>query len=274
MTGLWIISDLHIDTAPFTLPPTPAGAEVIVIAGDVADGHHRSIRWLQQHAVPTGLPVIFVCGNHDYFAGDLADDCAEYYSAIGVTLLHAQRPAVEINGVRFVGSTLWTDYNVAGDVPAAMAVAKGLMPDFWNIDVGMRRARPADLLSAHQLQLAVIESELSWRSPGPTVVVTHHAPHPGSLLGGVVSGSSDASWASDLSAVIESWQPDLWVHGHVHNSCDYTVEPGGAVMSFSQERHNAGGTRVVCNPRGYATPRDDGKRPGNPEFLTDWVIET
>jgi hypothetical protein len=28
----------------------------------------------------------------------------------------------------------------------------------------------------------------------------------------------------------------LWIHGHTHDSFDYTV----------------GGTRVLCNPRGYA----------------------
>lgn len=273
MTGIWIMSDLHVDSAPFELPPTPQGADVLVIAGDIGDGHHRAIRWLQQHAVPTGLPTVYVAGNHDFYAGDLTDHCERYYAAIGVELLWPGRPAIEIAGVRFVGTTLWTDYAVAGDVPAATWWAKQFMPDFLNIDLGLRRSRPADLLSAHQIQRSVLEIVLQQAFDGPTAVVTHHAPHPGSLASDVASGPSDGSYASDLSSVIEQFRPALWIHGHVHQSCDYNVSPDGAVMSFSQERHNASGTRVVCNPRGYATPRNDGKRTENPAFRTDLVIE-
>ena len=44
-----------------------------------------------------------------------------------------------------------------------------------------------------------------------------------------------AAFVSDLSEVIWDHQPDVWIHGHVHDSFDYEV----------------GSTRVVCNPRGY-----------------------
>lgn len=45
--------------------------------------------------------------------------------------------------------------------------------------------------------------------------------------------------------------PDLWVHGHMHNSVDYRV----------------GATRVVTNPRGYAGHEI------NPNFNPQLVIE-
>ena len=41
----------------------------------------------------------------------------------------------------------------------------------------------------------------------------------------------------------------LWIHGHTHTAFDYTVR----------------GTRVVCNPRGYA-----GEQTG---FRADLVVE-
>ena len=47
--------------------------------------------------------------------------------------------------------------------------------------------------------------------------------------------SITAAYASDLEALIERTQPQLWVHGHIHTSSDYLI----------------GRTRVVCNPRGY-----------------------
>ena len=45
-----------------------------------------------------------------------------------------------------------------------------------------------------------------------------------------------ACFVSDLEARILQWQPQLWLHGHTHDSFDYRI----------------GGTRVVANPRGYA----------------------
>jgi len=68
---------------------------------------------------------------------------------------------------------------------------------------------------------------------GPTVVVTHHAPHPLSLP----SGEFDLAhcYASDLSRFIQDRQADLWVHGHLHSRSDYRI----------------GATRIVCNARGH-----------------------
>ena len=42
----------------------------------------------------------------------------------------------------------------------------------------------------------------------------------------------------------------LWVHGHMHDPFDYEIY----------------GTRVVCNPRGYAP------NALTPDFRPDWVI--
>lgn len=253
MTSLWLMSDLHIENAPLELPKVPA--DVLVIAGDIGDGHDKAVRWLQ-HALPSGLSVIFTGGNHECYGHDLLDDQAEAYEKIGVHLLHRGRPSVVVAGVRFVGLTLWTDYRVAGDEATAIWWAKQHMPDFLNIDVGMRRLRPADLLSAHQIERDVLEIALSEPFDGPTVVVTHHAPHPQSLAPALHPESS-ASWGSDLTEMIERYRPTVWNHGHVHESFDYTVAD----------------TRVICNPRGYAAPRTDGRRPGNPDFLVDLVIE-
>jgi Icc-related predicted phosphoesterase len=70
---------------------------------------------------------------------------------------------------------------------------------------------------------------------GPTVVVTHHAPHPQSLHPQHQDDLLSAAYVSDLGELIERGRPELWVHGHVHANCDYTV----------------GSTRIVCNPHGY-----------------------
>jgi len=237
------MSDLHVDDAPYALPDTPADVNVIIIAGDVADGHHRSIRWLREHAVPKGLPVIYVLGNHDYYGGDIRDDADDWYRSAGITLLHAKRPMVEIHGIRFIGCTLWTDYAVSDDLVAAMWWAKMSMPDFSNIDYDMRRLVPKDLLTIHRNHLGLLAGLLTeYEESRRTVVVTHHAPHPASLNGGRARDPSDGSFASDLTSVIEVGRPELWIHGHVHQSRNY----------------RAGRTRMICNPRGYVGAHECG----------------
>ena len=67
------------------------------------------------------------------------------------------------------------------------------------------------------------------------MVVTHHGPHEKSIAPKFRDTLLTAAFISDLSAVIETHQPALWVHGHTHVSFDYAV----------------GDTRVLCNPYGY-----------------------
>ena len=57
------------------------------------------------------------------------------------------------------------------------------------------------------------------------------------------------AFVSDLEDLILATHPTLWVHGHVHNSCDYRV----------------GATRVLCNPHGYGSE--------NPTFDGALVVE-
>lgn len=66
-------------------------------------------------------------------------------------------------------------------------------------------------------------------------MVTHHLPHPRSLPEAFNGDLLNAAFASDLSDVIEAGAPALWLHGHMHDSCDYMVHR----------------TRVISNPRGY-----------------------
>lgn len=103
---------------------------------------------------------------------------------------------------------------------------------------------------AHLRSRMFIEQALAEPHPGPTVVVTHHAPHRGSIPERFANDVISSAYASDLTAVIESGRPNLWVHGHMHDSVDYEV----------------GRTRVVCNPKGYSRE--------NSAFVADMVIDT
>jgi len=229
-----------------------------VVAGDVADGHRLSASWLARLLVPRGLPVIYVAGNHDYYGHDLSDDAEALYADCGVELLSAHRPVLDIAGVRLIGATLWTDYLINGDQAGAQFWGRRSMPA---IDLGMRRIRPTDLARLHQEQKDVIENALQAPFDGPRVVVTHHAPHPKSLRSELFRNATDGSFASDLETLIQTHQPKAWIHGHVHHSRGYGV----------------GGTRIVCNPRGYSISRRNGQGGAvsleNPRFSPQLVIE-
>ena len=59
-------SDLHLESGPFTLPEPPTGPAVAVFAGDVCsgDGGPAALRSI------TGLPAVYVAGNHEFWGGD------------------------------------------------------------------------------------------------------------------------------------------------------------------------------------------------------------
>jgi Icc-related predicted phosphoesterase len=95
-----------------------------------------------------------------------------------------------------------------------------------------------------------MEAFLTANDPKKTIVVTHHAPSPLSLKPTDRSKWVSCAYASNLDSFIERFQPHLWIHGHVHHSCDYRI----------------GGTRILCNPQGYPGER-------NSEFKADLVLD-
>ena len=145
--------------------------------------------------------------------------------------------AVTIGGVSFVGATLWTDYRIEGHHRLAMSHARERMNDHRQIALQRnpwQRFVPEMAARIHHVSRQFIEESLR-AARIPTVVVTHHLPHPASLPDRFKGDLLNAAYASDLSQTIERGRPALWVHGHTHDSCDYHV----------------GETRIVCNPGGY-----------------------
>lgn len=252
MPTVLILSDLHIDAAPFALPPGPQ-VDLAIVAGDIADGLcRRSLPWLAEHVRPRARQVVYVPGNHDFFGCRIPDEInrgRDAAIAADVTLLDAGQVR-HVDGIRLVGATLWTDYLVGEPVGYSRAWA---MRDCGDRERGMRdhrRIQTRDRLGSpapfrppaaqllHLEHRGRIERVLAEPHAGPTVVVTHHAPHPLSLPWGRPDEPTSAAYASDLSAVMEGpHAPALWVHGHVHVSRDY----------------NVGRTRVLSNPRGHDT---------------------
>jgi predicted phosphodiesterase len=275
---LWIMSDLHLElTRGWDLPAQQPDFDVLVVAGDLITRAERGVRWLVERV--SDHPVVYVAGNHESYGVDVDRTMEKAMEAARDTnvVVLADR-AVAIGDTVFAGATLWTDFDLFGDRRRAMAVAGARMNDYRKIRINGYgdRFQPRHALARHHASRAFIDVELRKpRGDGKLVVVTHHAPVPGSAaaashrFGEAPDDDTmlDAAYRSDLMALM-SPQPaadgraalrpaDLWIHGHTHESFDRTV----------------GATRIVSNAKGYGPwpPRElvwD-----NPSFDENLVIE-
>ncbi|MFC3692185.1 metallophosphoesterase [Chenggangzhangella methanolivorans] len=264
---LWVISDLHLSrvAAQTGVQPPVVDADVAVVAGDITEGVGFALTWLWL-TITRRMPVIWVAGNHEYFGEVLPSARVQVWRhAAHVGNLHLlDDSSVILGGVRFLGATLWTDYRLHAHGERArqegsMRVAER-MPDHGQILMEApqpgtiaRRFSPADALDLHEVSVAWLRDAFEVEHDGPTVVVTHHAPHPLSVAERWRGHPSTPSYVSDLSSLIDRGQPRLWVHGHTHASFDYEIKP-----MFGGLRN----TRIVCNARGYSGE--------NPAF--DWGL--
>lgn len=261
---IFIASDLHGEVWPHDYSvPKDLDFDVAVFAGDIHRGR-ESVRWIRNQRALWHKPVMFVAGNHEYYRGILEDVAAEIRDAARDTDLYFLDADVVpvIDGVRFVGCTMWTDYKFeARDQAAGLRAAARMMNDrkYIRTSDGAEIPRPFEPIDAYKRHLAErrwLTDRLAEEHDGPTVCITHHAVHPGSLHAHYEDDEAlNSSFISDLSAEIEQYQPALWIHGHVHDSHDYTV----------------GQTRIVCNPHGYSR---GGMAFENAEgFVPDLVVE-
>lgn len=255
---IWLMSDLHVDTSDFLIPAEPPDFDVIVIVGDIADGMEKSFDWLKTRFAPLGRPIVYVPGNHDHYGGDLhaEAEALRLGAEHGINVLYSGQWLV-LGGVRLVGAVLWTDYAIAGDGLAAHSWARTSMPDMRAIDVGRRRVYSKDLAAEHERHLQGILDVLRVPHDGPTVVLTHHAPHARSLRDHYANDPSDASFASDLGWVMRDHRPEFWFHGHTHSWRYYEVDE----------------TQVICNPRGYVQKHESGDHTENDQFDPHLIVE-
>src|SRR5437762_1142756 len=228
-----VLSDLHLEFEPYT--PADVKADVIVLAGDIHVGV-KGIRWAQ--ATFGGSPVIYVAGNHEYYRQSYPDRLTQMReTAQGTNVRFLENDSTEIDGVVFLGCTLWTDFKLFGDSRNAMHEAEAQMNDYRLIRVSpqYRRLRPTDTLLVNAKSVDWLKRTTVQHQDKPLVVVTHHAPSILSIQERYKEDVVSAAFASPLDELVASSRAKLWVHGHVHDAARYTI----------------GETQVLCNPRGY-----------------------
>lgn len=271
---LLVLSDLHLEGgASFQAPDIAFDATVL--AGDIHSPGHKAVQWAMAAPRIGDGPMILVAGNHEFYgARELDEEVRQMNRTAEGSSVHVlNRRSVVIDGVRFLGCTFWTDFQlpveVRGhhlvDVERALASANALMSDYEQICVQSpvlctgrprsvsRLLRAQDTLALHWVDRDWLRRELQIPFDGPTVVVTHHAPSAMSVAPQYVGDRLAPAFVSDLPAEFFD-VPALWIHGHTHHSTDHT-----------QRR-----CRVLSNPRGYQV-RDSQFE--NESFNAAFVVE-
>lgn len=271
---LLILSDLHLEHGVSLTVPAGVDYDLVILAGDINSPGTRAVHWAARESTFGGRPVIYVPGNHELYGREIGTELQAMREAAEGTSVHVlSRDSVMVQGVRFLGAMLWTDFalpvcNERGpaydldevDVARALELANRYVNDFRCIEllnptVRAQRERPSrrvlraeDTLAMHWVDRDWLRRQLEVENSGPTVVVTHHAPHRKSVAQRYRSDWLSPAFASDLPELffgseslsvrggkVSPSGPALWVHGHTHAGSDYQV----------------GRCRVVSNPRGY-----------------------
>ena len=256
-----LFSDLHLERYPDFQPLIFPDTDVVVLAGDIGSYQAGSRLATEDFGLQRFSPlrpgastatVLFVPGNHEFdalefeaTAARLRDTCAR----LGIVWL--DRETVVIGQVRFIGSTLWSDFEalaVQESDPAkrqkALEKAFRAANYYLSKNTTLREGVPvlAEGIRAMALECqAWLRTALAAPFVGSTVVVTHFAP---SLLSadpryGLTAGT--AGFCNSLDALFP--HADVWMHGHLHCVNDYMTEGSTDGRAWR--------CRVVANPLGY-----------------------
>jgi Icc-related predicted phosphoesterase len=170
--------------------------------------------------------IIIVSGNHEFY-GQSLDSVKPFIQAITLAypnITWLDKSSIELNGYKFVGTTLWVPYapeydtwhNNLSDFKYTKGIKHWLFPE-------------------HDECRRYITKE----ADDKTIVITHVAPHKNSISPEYIDSPINFFFACDMTPMIMLRKPKLWIHGHVHSSHDYIIDK----------------TRIVCNPLGYIRGR-------------------
>lgn len=246
---LQIMSDTHLEFSNFV--PDYTDASTIILAGDIGSGLN-GLYWAKD-TFPN-KHIIYIIGNHEHYGFDrqvTLNQMKTIAKSFGIHFL--ENDEVIIDGVRFLGCTLWTDFKLFGydQEPYALQAGQRGLNDFRLIREDDKIFTAKRSQELHEESIKFLKMKLNESFDGKTVVVTHHTPSMLSVHDRYKNDLLSACFSSNLDDMFGKM--DLWVHGHTHVNLDYISE----------------GTRVICNPRGYVTAYRNENKEFNPGLIVE-----
>lgn len=273
-----LLSDLHLERYPDFVPHAAADVDVLVLAGDIGSYQAGSrlggddfglSRFAPARSAGRWPVVLFVPGNHEFDAlpfeptwQRLRACCRE----LGITWL--DREVVTIGGVRFVGDTLWSDFDALGagetDLTRQLQLREKAFraANFYLSKFSTRHPDGSTVLADGIREMALrsqawLRAALAEPFDGPTVAVTHFAPSLRSADPRYGVNAGTAGFCNALDDLLPFAQ--VWMHGHLHCPNDYLAQ--GTVNGRPYA------CRVVANPRGYFSKGEQAT------FVDPFVVE-
>ena len=202
-----IFSDLHLEHGG-EVPAHHPEAHVIVLAGDLAPYTEGLVDQLAEHR--TSAPrILYVLDNHEFYGTEFDETRARFAEECEEAGIHLLDPGmVRIDGTRFIGATLWTDFLLEGkpdEIGAHMRVSREISGFRGAIQHQGRDFSTGESVERHRADRKFIEHELgeAERAGDRAVVITHHAPSPRSIRGWYEGDPFNPAFASDLDRLIE-----------------------------------------------------------------------
>ena len=241
---LFLQSDLHLEFAE-ALDPPPPDTEVLIWAGDI----HHGVAVIEAAILQAdryGLEVVVVAGNHEFYYDDhdVVLNAMTEAAAAHPRVHFLENDSVALGAVRFFGATFWSDFSFQGPEAAAAArrASERTLPDYKIVTKEGTELSTAVTLGLHRESVAKLEQWLQEPHQGPSVVITHFAPHPQCDHPRHAGSPYTPYFISDQRRLMETYQPQLWCYGHTHDSMDFVHDK----------------TRVISNQGGY--PKEGGVR--------------
>ena len=270
-----LISDLHLERYPDFRPVAAPDADLLVLAGDIGSYQFGSrledrdfglARFATVGPSPAWKRVLYIPGNHEFDGLPYTatyERLRETCDRLGITWL--ERQVVTLDGVRFIGSTLWSDFDAYAVREKSLARQLALREKaFRAANFYLRKnttlidGMPALAEEIRALSLdaqAWLEEALRRPYDGTTVAVTHFAPSLRSADPRYGDNPGTAGFCNSLDALLPL--VSVWMHGHLHCPQDYRVTDSASDK----------GCRVVANPRGYFSKGEQAT------FREGWTID-
>ena len=253
-----VISDLHLEFGELVLP----GGDVLILSGDILEAKNLKVQDFTPEVLELNKRmnikdsryvqffteecakykhVIYVMGNHEHYHFKFNKTREHLKANLPANVHLLEKESVELDGVVFIGATLWTDCN-NGDPMTMMTLQHG-MNDYKTVTNHYKakglyyKLTPKVTYEDHIRAKSYISETTKAAGDKPVVVVTHHAPSRQSTHPMYASEIHlNGGYSSNLDEfVLDHPNIKVWTHGHTHHTFDYMI----------------GDTRILCNPRGY-----------------------
>jgi predicted phosphohydrolase len=210
-------------------------SDILLLLGDIdvwCVGWDKSpiYNWFSENFKHT----IYIPGNHEYYSGTYKLSKKKLNIKIKDNVYILNNDYIDIEGVRFLGSTLWTNIKPQ----ESYYILKGMV-DYRKIKVDEYNDLGNKLTIPFVNNLNDISKEFIFNnlSKDKNIVLTHHLPSY-SCINDYYKGSvlNSAFANSDLDNKIMNSNIDYWIYGHSHGE---------------KEDLNLNGTILSCNQVGY-----------------------